>query len=127
MATQAGLLDSLSEKLLRVHGGCQIFIFGPDGSPFWAARTPEQHEIDRLSIALDLIEKLESSKPRPFAASDPKSGLVVDALDERNDLYFVIIRHDSEAAAMPPPAEAVRKTLLPHVSWLRDELAELSA
>ena len=81
-------LVPLLGQLLARNGGTQIFLFGPEGAPFWAARTPlEQRELKTLSAALELIEdgiKVNAICPGNFFDgplwSDPETGLFVQYL-----------------------------------------------
>ncbi len=41
-------LTGLLHQLLARHGGLQVFLFGGEGDPFWAARTP----LDRSELRL---------------------------------------------------------------------------
>ncbi len=46
-----GFLAAVSHRILSRYGGTQIFLFGPQGEPFWAARLPvrpeESHQLSQ--------------------------------------------------------------------------------
>lgn len=70
------IIAALLQRALSVDGTRQVFVFGPEGAPFWAAKTPILPEdLLRLDRALTLIEKLETSRPRPFFAHAPLTQL----------------------------------------------------
>jgi hypothetical protein len=51
-AGPAVLLDAVLARLLARHGGRQIFVFGAEGTPFWAARVPvDPREVGSLDLA----------------------------------------------------------------------------
>jgi hypothetical protein len=115
-------VHALLQRLLARHGGRQLFLFGPDGDPFWAARSPvEARELDVLDAALSLLERLERSRPKPFFSYDPDAGFLVAALDAVEDLYFVVLDD-----AGPEVAEArvgiLRGELAPFANVLREEI-----
>lgn len=127
------VLTALLQRLLSRYGGRQLFLFGPEGEPFMAARLPmEPEEFNLLNSALAMIERLESQRPRPFFALDNEHQLIVAALDEKQDLYFVVLlghEENTSAMALSVPqlprlsAEArvasLRHELLPYVQPLR--------
>jgi hypothetical protein len=121
-AGPAVLLDAVLARLLARNGGRQIFVFGPDGAPFWAARVPvDPEEIGALERALKLIERLEATLPRPFFAYDDAHRLLVAALDARSDLYFVVL-DDRGRDATAARVAAIRLDLAPHLPVLREEI-----
>jgi hypothetical protein len=103
-ARQSAIVDTLLRRLLARTGSRQVFLFGPEGEPFMAARLPiERAELAQLNHALDLLERMEEAhRPKPFLASDAEHGLLVAALDEQEDLYVVMLETDPE----PEPVEA---------------------
>lgn len=113
-------LAGLAHRVLSRYGGTQIFIFGPRGEPFWAARVPvRQEELLLLSNALDLIEATESLRPKPFLARDSLKGFTVAALDERHDLYIVLFDEGRTGPVVEARvAEAVHEVSL-HLDPLR--------
>jgi hypothetical protein len=127
-ADQASVVDALLRRLLARHGGRQIFLFGPAGEPFWAARLPvAEHDLDLLDRALALLAQLEASRPKPFFAHDRERRLVVAALDGSEDLYVVVLQD----ALDPQPAELraalIRRDAGPDLVPLREEIHRLAA
>src|SRR5262249_3290651 len=114
----------LLHQLLAQHGGTQIFLFGPEGAPFWAARTPlARSELATLTSALELIEDTEQKVRRPFFARDAAGGFVVAALDHRDDLYLVVVAAEKDPASAEARAVAIRSSLAPVTDRLRERLA----
>jgi hypothetical protein len=118
----AEALASLGDALVAAHPDCQVFIFGPEGDPFWTARDPVRSELQDLDRALARIEELEASWPRPFSYADPVAGFVVGALDEEHDLYFVVLQHGLEPQAAEARVVAVRALCQPRLVAVREEL-----
>src|SRR5262245_49881390 len=99
-ANVAAVLNAVLGRVLARHGGRQMFVFGAEGSPFWAARLPvAPEELGYLERALELIERLESTLPKPFFAFDDAYRLLVAALDVQSDLYFVVLEGSGQEAA----------------------------
>ena len=120
----AVVLDAVLGRLLGHHGGRQIFVFGADGTPFWAARLPVvPEELGYLERALELIERLEANLPKPFFAFDDAYRLLVAALDARSDLYFVVLEDSGQEAAAARVA-AIRVELAPYAPVMREELSK---
>lgn len=121
-ADSAMVLNAVLGRLLGRHGGKQIFVFGAKGAPFWAARLPiEPEEMGYLARALELIEQLEATRPKPFFAFDDDHRLLVAALDATSDLYFVVLEEPRREASAARVA-AIRHDLLPYASTMRREL-----
>jgi hypothetical protein len=98
------IVDAILQRVLSVHGHRQIFLFGPTGEPFWAARLPvSAKELVLLDIGMRLLQEVERTRERPFVAYEPRHDLFTTALDAREDLYVVVLQ-DSRSGA---PAEAV--------------------
>ena len=119
------ILDALLRRLLAKYGGRQLFLFGPEGEPFRAARVPiEPDDFELFKGALCVIEELEATRPRPFFSVDARNRFIVAALDERHDLYFVVLLGDGEpephAAVLRPPLPT--RTVEERVALLREEL-----
>jgi hypothetical protein len=110
------LLVGFLHRMMARHAASQLFLFGPAGEPFWAARTPiHPWELTILSEAIDLLQALEADRARPFAAVDPRRRFHVAALDFREDLYVVVFDDGLE----PKAAEARVACLAPR---LRDDV-----
>ena len=89
--TLLAALDLATERMERLHPDRQIFIFGPEGDPFWARVRPNDGELTKLRVALDFLEKIESGRQRPFTASDEFGRFTVFALDVAGELYAVVL------------------------------------
>lgn len=84
----------------------QVFLFGPSGEPFWAARTPiAPEELALLERGVALLAEEEARRSRPFSSYDLERELFVTALDAREDLYVVVLC----GAWHGPPAEVVAR------------------
>lgn len=119
---ETSVVAAVLERALANQGTQQIFVFGPEGAPFWAARTPVlQDDVAHLERALRIIEQLEPSQPKPFFACAPGGEFHLAALDAEEDLYVVVLARDPD----PVHAEArVRRVLLelaPHATSFRRE------
>jgi hypothetical protein len=111
-APETAALDALLRRLLSRHGGRQMFVFGHAGEPFWAAHVPlSPSDLAKLDHALALIESTERTRPKPFFVAEDH--LVVAALDEAADLYFVVLYEPGPVAAEARVA-AMRAELRPH-------------
>ncbi|MGC4113666.1 MAG: response regulator [Myxococcales bacterium] len=107
--------------LLGRHGALQVFLFGPSGSPFWCARSPLiSEDMGILQRALDLIEKLEADKPKPFIGHDAAGRFSVAALGGDSDLFVVCVNHGLDRAAAKARVALVRHDLLPNVASIRN-------
>ena len=107
--------------MIARHGGGQVFLFGPEGQPFWASRLPVQRsELTLLRDALDLIERLEAQLPRPFLSSDPGGRFVVAALDTTHDLYVVRFGGPDRVAA-EARVVAIRDDLADEATVVREQ------
>ena len=85
-------LDARVRKTLSMLDGGQAFLFGPAGEPFIAlGKRVTSAELALLRSALELIEKLDAKHPRPFVGRDPHGHFVLTALDEREDLWVVVL------------------------------------
>jgi hypothetical protein len=121
-ANAASVLNAVLGRVLARYGGRQIFVFGAEGSPFWAARLPvEPEELGYLERALELIERLEVTLPKPFFAFDDEYRLLVAALDAQSDLYFVVLEDSGQEAAAARVA-AIRLELNPYAPVMREEI-----
>jgi hypothetical protein len=104
-------------------GGRQIFLFGPTGTPFWAARAPvSEADYNRLDVALALLERTEQERPRPFFAHDAANNLVVAALDEREDLYVVVLHDEVDPAPAEMRVGVLRQEFAGELGALRKEI-----
>jgi hypothetical protein len=114
-ATDA-FLTGVLHRMMRRHGGSQIFLFGGEGDPFWAARTPvKQMELTLLRDALDFIEALEGNHPKPFVQHDPRERFTVASLDRSEDLYLVVFADAPDRALAEARVVAIRADLWPEV------------
>ncbi len=95
------MLDVAVERLTTFHPGCQIFIFGPDGDPFWAHYQPDERELVVLELATKHLEQKENAvAPLSFTGS---TGLYTAyVLDAEHTLFAVVLARKGPR----PPAEA---------------------
>lgn len=122
MTGRSDVFAALRRELVSRYGARQVFVFGPQGEPFWALREPvEQPELTLLDLALRMIEELEASRPRPFSAWDAARGLLVGALDEVHDLYFVVLC-GTEAQSAEARVAIARAAFIPYLDALRHEM-----
>ncbi len=114
--------------LLARHRAVQVFLFGPSGSPFWCARSPlTSEDMHILEIALDLIERLEADKPKPFIGHDAAGRFSVAALGRDSDLFVVCVNHGLDRAAAEARVALVRDELLPKVTNIRNGEVRVAA
>ena len=119
-ARQEAIVDALLRRLLARHGARQAFLFGPNGEPFRPARVPvEREELVLLERALNLIERMECSRPKPFFARDCANDLLVAALEEKEDLYFVVLGASGDPEPVESSVAILRSELLPYIEPLR--------
>jgi hypothetical protein len=105
----------------------QIFLFAPDGDPFWVARTPiTSEELEVFKAALDLLARLECTMDKPFATHAPDGSYSVAALASDSDLFLILIDRKPTAAAVSRVAR-VRDEVLPAVEHLRTEVLRAAA
>jgi len=93
-------LDVAIERLSRSNVSRQVFIFGPDGQPFWAKERVLAGELEWLRRAITILEKHEASHPRPFVMMPPGLPLTVMALDAEGQLYAVVLSTSRNASAV---------------------------
>jgi len=117
---------ALLQRLLARPGGRQIFVFGPEGEPFWSAYPVTTSDIDKLDAAIQLLESLEKTHTRPFFDFDHERNVLVAALDEAEDLYFVVLEALYPEAAVAR-AQLFRAALSQHGPWLRKEIERKAA
>ena len=106
--------------VLSAYRAEQLFLFGPDGNPFWAARTPVQpQELTILERALDLIAAVEGKRAKPFVARSSDAAFSIAALGEDSNLYLVVLASDSHGAPAEGRVALMRDKLRPAVEHLR--------
>lgn len=108
-------LDVAIERLSRSNVNRQVFIFGPDGQPFWAKERVLSGELEWLRRAISLLEKHEASHPRPFVMTPPGLPVTVIALDAEGQLYAVVLSTTRNASA----EQRVSRSTLPVEPWPR--------
>lgn len=108
-------LDVAIERLSRAHASRQVFIFGPDGQPFWAKEQVRQGELEWLRRAVTLLEQHEASHARPFVMTPAGLPLTVMALDAEGQLYAVVLSTSRTASA----EQKAGRTTLPADLWPR--------
>jgi hypothetical protein len=105
----------------------QIFLFAPEGEPFWVAREPiTKGELDIFKRALDWLAKLETTHEKPFAARAADGAYSVAALANDSDLFIVLIDRDSDLCATDRVA-LVRDAVRPDVEHLRTKAMRAAA
>ena len=105
-------LTGLLHRLMARHGGTQVFLFGGEGDPFWAARTPLSHsELRLLGEAVDLLQSIEGTRPKPFVGHDASGRFTVAALDAKEDLYVVVVADGPDRAVAEARVVAMRSGL----------------
>ncbi len=115
-------LVSLLHRIQQRLGG-QVFLFGPDGDPFWAARTPlDRGELGALREALELLEATESRVPRPFVARDERGRFVVAALEKATSLYVVLFAEGPAPLAAEARVAAAREELAPYLDAIQQRV-----
>jgi hypothetical protein len=92
-------LDVAIERLSRANANRQVFIFGPDGQPFWAKEPVSASELEWLRRAIALLEKHEERHARPFVMTPTGLPLTVMALDAEGQLYAVVLSSSRNASA----------------------------
>ncbi|MBL8921529.1 MAG: hypothetical protein JNJ54_21895 [Myxococcaceae bacterium] len=112
-------LDVAIERLCRQHPGDQIFIFGPEGSPFWARAQVRDGELDWLRKAISALQAHESRHARPFVLSPAGLPLTVMALDAEGELYAVVLSTRRQLPAEQRAGSRRRGLELPATPWLR--------
>ncbi|MHB1847146.1 MAG: hypothetical protein ACYCWW_20165 [Deltaproteobacteria bacterium] len=123
MTSTDAFISAVLTRVLSHVGVEQLFLFGPEGDPFWAARIPLQHADLRLLLAaLDLLESTEAEHEKPFVASDPNGRFTVAAFDANEDIYVVLV--NDQATGLPAEARVslAREAIRPHVSEIRERL-----
>lgn len=93
-------LDVAIERLSRQHPDAQLFIFGPEGRPFWARIRVTDEELEWLRRAIAELEAHETSHARPFVLTPVGLPLTAMALDAEGELYAVVL-----SSNRPLPAE----------------------
>src|SRR5207253_1810340 len=120
IATENSIVDSVLRRFMSRYGVQQLFLFGSSGEPFRAARlTVQRDEVGQLEFALDLIERMEVSRPRPFFARDSEHDLLVAALEDTEDLYVVVLGVSGEPEPVESRVALLRAELIPYVGSLR--------
>jgi hypothetical protein len=121
MGADRALIEAVLSRMRARQQWQQIYVFGAEGEPFWAAKMPLQEwELPLFSEALDLIADVEPSRPKPFIAHDSLGRFIVGALDMREELYVVLVPPAGEAASACEDAVArAREELAPYLDVLR--------
>jgi hypothetical protein len=115
-------LDVAIERLSRSNVNRQVFIFGPDGQPFWAKERVLAGELEWLRRAITILEKHEASHPRPFVMTPPGLPLTVMALDAEGQLYAVVLSTSRNASE----EQKASRNALPVDPWLRSSRSSRS-
>lgn len=112
-------LDVAIERLCRQHPDDQIFIFGPEGNPFWARVQVSDGELEWLRRAIAALEAHEAAHPRPLVLTPPGLPVTVMALDSEGELYAVVLSTRRQLPAEQRAGARRRGLELPPTPWLR--------
>lgn len=125
MSDQAAVstfITKLLHRLMSRYGGTQIFLFGPEGEPFWPARVPiTQDELHLFAKALDFIERVEAELPKPFVAVDPEGRYTIALVGADFDLYVVVFVDEPDRLAAEARVYRIRDEMAPELSRLPPE------
>jgi hypothetical protein len=111
-------LDAAIERLCRAHPDRQVFIFGPEGSPFWAKDPVLPGELEWHARAVSVIEQHQTRHERPFVVAPLGLPVTAMALDAEGELYAVVLSTGSSTPAeVRASAERSGRTLAP-LGWL---------
>lgn len=112
-------LDVAIERLCRQHPDDQIFIFGPEGTPFWARAGVSDGELEWLRRAITALEAHEERHSRPFVLALPGLPVTAMALDAEGELYAVVLSTGRELPGEQRVGARRRGLELPATPWLR--------
>jgi len=122
------VVDAILQRVLSRFAYRQVFLFGPSGDPFWAARLPvTEKELALLGAGTKLLERTEAERQRPFVALDVRRSLLVAALDEREDLYVVVLQDLSRGAPAETRVANLRSEMQADLPVLRAAIGRLAA
>ncbi len=94
----------------------QVYLFGPSGEPFWAARLPlESDEIPILADVMSLVASAHGGHGAPLVAPDEHGRFVVGALDASGELYVALLGAQLSGAEL----DEARRSIAPHAESLR--------
>jgi hypothetical protein len=123
-------MDDETMKQIKAHlrrervrlGATNVFLFGPKGVPFWAARLPvSPAELEILKRSLDAIEAQLGLQARPFFGHVPERQFSYGALVE-DELSFVLVLTDPDRtraeARVARVGEDLRRLLAPQRPYL---------
>lgn len=121
-AAEASVVAAVLERAIAREGSQQIFVFRPEGAPFWAARAPVRPEdLVHLERALLMIEAMEPSHAKPFFGCAASGEFQLAALDTDEDLYVVVLAPDLDPAHAEARARRVLQELAAHAPDFRRE------
>ncbi len=108
-------LDVAIERLSRRYVDQQVFIFGPEGTPFWAKDPVVAGELEWLKRGVAVIERFEERQARPFVVSPLGAPFTAMALDAEGELYAVVLTSTrGRSAERRAPSDRVEP-----LPWLR--------
>jgi hypothetical protein len=83
-------LDVAVERMGVLHPGAQLFVFGPEGDPFWAHYQPTHEELEVLGRAISVLQATEGRKA-PLTIRGASGQFVGYVLDAERTLFAVAL------------------------------------
>lgn len=90
MLVRQAMLDVAIERLMHLHPGRQVFVFGEKGDPFWAHFEPTPAELELLTRALSVLEEAEN-RPAPLTVRGASGQFTAMVLDAERSLFAVVL------------------------------------
>lgn len=84
-------LDVAIERLTHFHPGHQIFIFGPEGAPFWSRFRPDAAELELLTLATSALEARAGKAEAPLSIQSATGAFTAFILDGEETLFAVVL------------------------------------
>lgn len=121
------IVDAILQRVLSRFAYRQMFLFGPKGDPFWAARLPiTEKELALLDAGTKLLASSEVDHARPFVAHDMRRALLVAALDDAEDLYAVVLQDLSRGSPVETRVAHLRAEMLGDLPTLRAAIGKMT-
>ncbi|MBK8212273.1 MAG: hypothetical protein IPK71_00870 [Myxococcales bacterium] len=122
------IVDAILQRVLSRFAYRQMFLFGPTGDPFWAARLPiTEKELALLDAGTKLLASAEPERARPFVAHDMRRALLVAALDADEDLYAVVLQDLSRGSPVETRVANLRSEMQGDLPALRAAIGRMTA
>lgn len=84
-------MDVAIERLTHLHPGNQVFIFGPEGQPFWARFKPDAFELELLRLATSVLEERSGTGAAPLTVQGGSGAFSAFILDAEETLFAVVL------------------------------------